>query len=110
MSKLHSLKLSCYLNAALVALKLTDGKKAINAASNALEVESIDEKSKTKALYRRGMGYLLAKDEESAQKSLEEALKLAPEDAAIIKGLHDVRATFKLRREKQKKAMSKFFS
>lgn len=110
LSKLHALKLSCYLNAALVALKLKDGKKAINAASNALEVEVIDDKSKTKALYRKGMGYLLAKDEESAQKSLEEALKLSPADGAIIKGLQEVKTTIKTRREKQKKAMSKFFS
>lgn len=110
LSKLHALKLSCYLNAALVALKLKDGKKTINAASNALEVEAIDDKSKTKALYRKGMGYLLAKDEESAQKSLEEALQLSPEDGAIIKGLQDVKTTIKARRDKQKKAMSKFFS
>lgn len=110
LAALHSLKLSCYLNAALVALKLKDGKKAINSASNALDVETIDDKSKTKALYRRGMGHLLAKDEEAAQYSLEEALKLTPNDAAILKGLQDVKTTIKSRRDKEKKAMSKFFS
>ena len=53
LSTLHGLKLSCYLNAALVALKLKHGKDAIAAANNALEVEQIDDKSKTKALYRK---------------------------------------------------------
>ncbi|KAK6453636.1 peptidyl-prolyl cis-trans isomerase CPR6 [Scheffersomyces xylosifermentans] len=110
LAKLHSLKLALYLNAALVGLKLKDGKKTIQAATNALEVEQIDDKSKAKALYRKGMGYLLAKDEESAQNALEEAKKLQPEDAAIAKGLQDVKASIKTRREKQKKAMSKFFN
>lgn len=107
---LNGFKLSCNLNAALVALKLKDGKKAISSASAALEVEDIDTKSKAKALYRRGMGYLLAKDEDLAQKDLEEALKEQPQDGAILKGLQDVKASIKARREKQKKAMSKFFS
>ena len=110
LSTLHGLKASCYLNAALVALKLKHGKDAITAANNALEVEQIDDKSKTKALYRKGMGYILAKDEELAQKVLEEALKLEPNDAAIQKGLQEAKHNIKLRRDKQKKAMAKFFS
>ncbi|KAL6449657.1 CPR6 Peptidyl-prolyl cis-trans isomerase D [Candida maltosa Xu316] len=110
LSTLYGLKVSCYLNTALVALKLKHGKDAIAAATEALEVEEIDEKSKVKALYRKGMGYLLAKDEESAQEFLEQALKLAPTDAAIQKGLQDVKHSIKTRREKQKKAMAKFFS
>lgn len=110
LSTLHGLKLSCYLNAALVALKLKHGKDAIAAANNALEVEQIDDKSKTKALYRKGMGYILVKDEEQAQKILEEALELEPNDAAIQKGLQEAKHNIKLRRDKQKKAMAKFFS
>ncbi|ODV79543.1 rotamase D [Suhomyces tanzawaensis NRRL Y-17324] len=110
LSTLYSIKLACYLNAALVGLKLKNGKATIKAASSALEVEEIDDKSKAKALYRKGMGYLLAKDEESAQKNLEEALEIQPNDAAILQGLKDVKNTIKVRREKQKKAMSKFFS
>lgn len=108
--KLNQLKVACYLNSALVAIKLHKGKDAISAASAALEVEALEEKSKIKALYRKGIGYLLVKDEETAQKVLEEAHKLEPNDPAINKGLQDVKQTIKARKEKQKKAMSKFFS
>lgn len=107
---LNQLKLSLYLNTALVALKNKDGKKAVQAATEALQTDDIDEKSKPKALYRKGMGYLLIKDEDSAQESLEAALALAPGDQAILSGLAQVKASAKARRDKQKKAMAKFFS
>lgn len=110
LTTLYGLKSSCYLNAALVALKLKHGKDAIAAASAALEVEELDEKSKVKALYRRGMGYLLAKDEDLAKSSLEEAFKLSPSEPAIQKGLEEVKHNIKTRHDKQKKAMAKFFS
>jgi peptidyl-prolyl isomerase D len=110
LATLYKLKVACLLNEALVALKLKQGKKVITATAQALEVEVLDEKSKVKALYRQGMGYLLAKDEESAQKSLEEAHKLEPNDGAIVQGLQEVKRTIKARKEKQKKAMAKFFS
>lgn len=110
LAKINELKRSCWLNAALVALKLKLGKETIDAASKALEVEGIDHKSRAKALYRKGSGYLLAKNEDEAQKVFEEALKLEPTDGAIIKGLADVKTSIKQRKEKQKKAMAKFFS
>ncbi|EGV63064.1 peptidyl-prolyl cis-trans isomerase cpr6 [Yamadazyma tenuis] len=112
----HELKQSLYLNAALVALKLKSGRKTVDYATRAIdeiteEKKEVDKKkSLAKALYRKGMGELLLKDEEAAKISLEQALKYAPEDGAIIKGLSDVRATTKARRDKEKKAMSKFFS
>lgn len=107
---LYLLQLSCNLNASLAALKLKDGKKTVKAAQAALEVTGIDDKSMAKALYRKGMGQLLSKDEDGAQITLEEALKFAPTDAGIVKGLQDVKVSIKQRKEKQKKAMSKFFS
>lgn len=110
LSTLHSLQISCHLNKALVALKLSDGKNAVRSASDALDVESIDNSSKTKALYRKGMGYVILKDEDSAKECLESALQLSPSDPAIAKGLEDVKKQSKARVEKQKKAMSKFFS
>ncbi|KAG7663857.1 CPR6 [[Candida] subhashii] len=110
LTTLYGLKLSLYLNAALVALKLKNGKNTIAAADEALQIDSIDEKSKVKALYRKGMGYLLVKDEDSAKTYLEEALKLAPTDRAIQNGLQEVKTIVKARKEQQKKAMSKFFS
>ena len=110
MKTMESLKQSCYLNAALVALKLKDGKATVTNADNALVCEGIDEKSRAKALYRKGMGLLLSKDEESAKSTLEDALKIQPDDGAIVQGLNDAKTAIKTRRDKQKKAMSKFFS
>ncbi|ODQ80002.1 hypothetical protein BABINDRAFT_36310 [Babjeviella inositovora NRRL Y-12698] len=107
---LYTLKLSCYLNAALMAMKLSRSKETIDAASKALDVEEIDDKSKAKAYYRRGMGYVKAKDETAAQKDLEDALALSPGDAAILKGLDDVKKSIKARRDKEKAAFSKFFA
>lgn len=106
----NSLSVSLFLNAALVALKLKDGKKAIVASGKALELDDIDEKSQAKAWYRKGLGYLLLKDEDNAQSSFETALKLSPNDPAVVKGLKDVKEIARVRKEKQKKAMSKFFA
>jgi peptidyl-prolyl isomerase D len=110
LSKLYLLKLACYLNASLVALKLKNGKKVVDAAGKALEVEEIDDKSKAKALFRKGMGHLLLKNEEDAKKCLEEAKVLQPNDGGILKGLEDVQVSIRVRKEKERKAMSKFFS
>lgn len=108
---LQGLKQSLYLNASLVALKLKNGKQVVSNSTKALEeIDSSDNISRAKALYRKGMGQLLLKDEESAKNSLEEALKYAPEDAGIKKGLNDVKLSIKTRREKEKKNLSKFFS
>ncbi|CAK9436073.1 uncharacterized protein LODBEIA_P06310 [Lodderomyces beijingensis] len=106
----NKLKVSCSLNQALVALKLKKGRAAVAAADQALSTDNIDAKSKVKALYRKGSGYLLAKDEESAQSYFEQALALEPSDPAIKKGLQDVKLQIKERKEKQKKNMAKFFS
>ncbi|KAK6198469.1 peptidyl-prolyl cis-trans isomerase CPR6 [Scheffersomyces amazonensis] len=107
---IQNLKVSCFLNIALVALKLNEGKKVVEASTNALEIPEIESKSKAKALYRKGMGYLLLKDEGSAQEALEAALAIEPSDGAIVKGLQDVKQRVKARKEKQKKVLSKFFS
>lgn len=107
---LVQLKISCYLNASLMALKLGQGRDAIKAATEAIEIEEIDDKSKAKALYRRGMGYLKCKNESDAQVDLENSLQLVPGDAAVTKGLEEVKKSIRARRSKEKAAMSKFFS
>lgn len=108
---LTGLKQSCYLNASLVGLKLNRGKVAVQNAEKALEeIDKDDIKAKAKAYYRKGMGLLSLRDEDGAKESLEQALKLAPEDGGIIKGLNDVKASIKARHQKEKKAMAKFFS
>lgn len=104
------LNISLYLNASLAALKNKQGKKAVNAADQALLYEEISQQSSSKALYRKGQGYLLIKDEDNAEKSFQEALKLSPNDPAILKGLQDVKNLANVRKQNQKKAMAKFFS
>ncbi|KAF8005250.1 hypothetical protein HF325_000707 [Metschnikowia pulcherrima] len=86
------------------------GKKAVSFAVDALAFPEIDAKTTAKAHYRSGSGYLLLKDEDNAQKAFNEAHRLSPEDAAIIKGLKDVKLLAQQRAAKQKKAMSKFFN
>ncbi|CAI5756297.1 unnamed protein product [Candida verbasci] len=107
---LLKLKISCFLNAALVGLKLNKGKEVIKFTTDALSLEEIGDKSKVKALYRKGMGYLQCKDEDSAKEYLQKALDLEPNDSAIQKGLNDVKNSLKLRKDKEKRAMAKFFS
>ncbi|OBA23085.1 hypothetical protein METBIDRAFT_9397 [Metschnikowia bicuspidata var. bicuspidata NRRL YB-4993] len=104
-----SLSVSLALNAALVALKLKDGKKAVRAADEALAFSQADEKTTAKAWYRKGSGYLLLKDEDNAEAAFKSALALSPSDAAVLKGLRDVKELAQVRTAKQKKAMSKFF-
>lgn len=105
-----SLNISLFLNASLAALKDKNAKNAILAADLALSFEEIDEKLQAKAWYRKGSGYLLAKDEDNAVTAFETALKLSPGDGAVLKGLQEVKAIAKARKEKQRKAMAKFFS
>lgn len=96
-----SLKLSLLLNSALAALKSstptssTDARLAIKQASRAVDLDGDAEKEqmkrkltaseKAKCLYRRALGLLAVKEEADAIKDLEQALKLAPGDAAISK-------------------------
>lgn len=105
-----SLSVSCALNAALVALKLKNGKAAIAAADDALAFPEVDDKTTAKAWYRKGSGYLLIKDEDNAEAAFKSALKLSPNDAAVLKGLRDVKELARARTAKQKKAMSKLFA
>lgn len=104
------LNISLFLNASLAALKSSQGKNAVKAAESALAFEEIGEQSSSKAWYRKGQGYLLSKDEDNAQGAFETALRLSPNDPAILKGLQDVKHLADVRKQNQKKAMAKFFS
>ncbi|ODQ66511.1 peptidyl-prolyl cis-trans isomerase D [Nadsonia fulvescens var. elongata DSM 6958] len=105
----NQLKVSCYLNVSLVALKINKYGVAIKAASNALSTDDIEPKEKAKALYRRGMAHLNSKNTDEAKKDLSEALSIIPGDAAITLGLKQVKDAEKLRISKEKAAFSKFF-
>lgn len=104
------LSVSLNLNAALAALKDKNGKKAIAAAQMVLAYEHADKMQQTKAWYRKGSGYLLTKNEDSALEAFNAALVLSPGDAAVLKGIQDAKRQAQVRKNQQKKAMSKFFS
>jgi peptidyl-prolyl isomerase D len=109
-TKLDVLEVSLNSNAALMNIKLNAWADAVQAANNALAVTTISDKDKAKALYRRGFAQVRLKDEDSALQSLEEAKKLAPEDAAIAAELAAVKKAAAARLAKEKAAYKKFFS
>lgn len=62
-----------------------------------------------KAYYRRALARLIKRDEDHAVTDLEDALKYAPGDAAIVKEKNQVAALKKQRLERQKAAYGKMF-
>lgn len=104
------LQISCFLNAALMAMKLKRAQDTIKYATEVLDCDQLDEKSKAKAYFRRGNGYVLGRNEEDALADFQEALKLQPHDAGISKILNETKAAIKARKSKEKAAYSKFFS
>lgn len=108
--QLNALKISLYLNSALLQNKVGQYADAAESASKALEIQGITEKDMAKAYFRRGQARSGRKNEEDALKDLETASKYAPGDAAITKELDTVKRRVKERREKEKKAYSKAFA
>lgn len=78
-------------------------------ATRALDLGSLTPAEKGKALYRRALGEIQLKNEETAEMDLKEALAAVPGDAGIVKALKDVEVRQKARREKEKKAYGKMF-
>jgi peptidyl-prolyl isomerase D len=98
-------------NAALSALKCTPpaGKLAVSLATRALSVEDLTPPEKGKALYRRALGKIQAKDDEGAEQDLKASLEHVPGDAGSLSQLKLVEQRRKERREKEKKAYAKMF-
>lgn len=98
-------------NASLSALKCNPpaGALAVSLATRALNVEDLKPEEKGKALYRRALGRVQTKDDESAERDLKEASKLVPGDAGVSRALKDVEGRRKERKEKEKKAYAKMF-
>jgi len=109
LDELYKLKVSVNLNVALVGLKVKKFDETIRVTTAVLETEKVDDKSKAKALYRRGCAYLSLKNEDESLKDLNEALALSPSDGAITKAIADVKRIEKERIAKEKKAFSKMF-
>ncbi|KAF2458706.1 40 kDa peptidyl-prolyl cis-trans isomerase [Lineolata rhizophorae] len=107
--QLNALKVTLHSNSALLQLKLGRLEDASSSASKALEVEAIGAAEKGKALYRRAMARAGKKDEESAIKDLEDALKCVPGDKAIVNELAAVKKKAAERAKKERAAYAKFF-
>lgn len=107
---LDALRFTLNSNSALLANKLKDFHEGLRCASAALDVPELTDADKAKALYRRAIAEIGLKDEDAAQKDLEEANKLIPHDAAVLKELAAVKKAAAERAKKEKAAYSKFFS
>lgn len=108
--KLTALKISVYLNLALLQNKKARYTEAIESAGKALDLEGISDKDKAKAYFRRGQGKVGKKSDESAVEDLNQALKFAPGDAAIVKELEGAKKRVAVRKEKEKKAYKNAFN
>ncbi|CDO95568.1 unnamed protein product [Kluyveromyces dobzhanskii CBS 2104] len=108
--RVDALKVSLFLNIALVSLKIKNYSRTLSAATEALHAENTDDKSKAKALYRRGLAYYHTKSWEMAVTDLELASSFQPHDTAITNALKDAKLERKKMIAKQKKSLSKMFS
>ncbi len=108
--QLNALRFTLNSNSALLSNKLKAYDDAARSATFALDVPSITDVEKGKALYRRAVAEVALKDEEAAMRDLEEASKLVPGDAAVTKELAAVKRMAAERAKKEKAAYSKFFS
>ncbi|KAF8924686.1 peptidyl-prolyl cis-trans isomerase D [Dissophora ornata] len=108
----YTVKIPCYLNRGFCALKLGNPEMAVKDMTVVLEMDAQypSEADKTKAHFRRGSAYLKMNDLENAKSNLEQAKKLSPKDAGVMKELEAVNAKLAAKREKEKKAYAKMFA
>lgn len=107
---MDALRFTLNSNSALMSNKQKAYDDGLRYASAALDVSDVSETDKAKALFRRAIAEVGLKDEDGALKDLEEASKLQPGDAAIVKELTQVKKAAADRAKKEKAAYSKFFS
>jgi peptidyl-prolyl isomerase D len=108
--KLQALKISVYLNCALLQNKTNQFAEALESSTKALEIEGISDKDKAKAYFRSGQAKVGKKSDEGAVEDLNQALKYAPGDAAILKELDGAKKRVQARKEKEKKAYKNAFN
>ncbi|KAK7086440.1 hypothetical protein SK128_000053 [Halocaridina rubra] len=103
--EVNGLHVSCLLNHALCCCRLKWHAKSIAGCNKALEIDS----QNPKAYFRRGQAHHLCRDYKLAKADLEMALKLEPNDKAIIKELDMVVMKMKVEKDKEKAAYAKLF-
>ncbi|KAF2998254.1 peptidyl-prolyl cis-trans isomerase cpr6 [Curvularia kusanoi] len=108
--KLQALKITVYSNLALLQNKTSQFNEAAESATKALSIEKITEKDLAKAYFRRAQAKVGKKNEEEALADLNEAIKYAPGDAAILKELEVVKKKVQARKDKEKKAYANAFN
>lgn len=107
--QLTAIRFTLHSNSALLQNKLKSYEDAQKSANKALEQADIAGPDRAKAFYRKGLASLGLKDEDQAVKDFEEALNLAPGDAAITKELSAVKKKIAEQAKKEKAAYKKFF-
>ncbi|SMQ45337.1 unnamed protein product [Zymoseptoria tritici ST99CH_3D7] len=108
--RLIKLKVSLHTNSSLMQFKLGRFRDSFESAEKASVVEGISDAEKAKALYRQGLAMKGLKDEDGALKYLEEAAKLAPNDAGVKNELAAVKKAAADRKAKERKVYSKAFA
>lgn len=107
-----ALKVPIVLNRAMCYLKQAKWADAVHDCSIMLDYpdKEVTAKDRTKALYRRGTARRQLKQLEDAQKDLEAARELDPQDKAISNELVLVQRAVQDRQQKEKQMFSKLFS
>ncbi|KAH7130328.1 peptidyl-prolyl cis-trans isomerase D [Dendryphion nanum] len=108
--RLNALKIILYSNSALLQNKTNQFADAAESAGKALDIPGIKDQDRAKALFRRGQAQVGKRNDEGAVRDLEEAQKLAPGDAAIVRELEGAKRRVKERKEKEKKAYKNAFN
>ncbi|KAL8800213.1 MAG: hypothetical protein Q9182_005335 [Xanthomendoza sp. 2 TL-2023] len=108
--QLTAIRFTLHSNSALLQNKLKAYEEAQKSATNALEQEGVAGADRAKAFYRKGVASQGLKDDEQAVKDFEEALKLAPGDAVIMRELSAVKKKLAEQTKKEKAAYKKFFN
>lgn len=107
--QLSAIRFSLHSNSALLQIKVKAFDDALKSASNAIELEKIPDADRAKAYYRKALANIGLKDDDQAVEDLEEALKLAPSDAAIKQELGIVKKKRADQEKKEKAAYKRFF-
>lgn len=107
--QITTIRFTLHSNSALLQIKLKAFEDALKSAANAVELANIADGDKAKAYYRKALACIGLKDEDQAIKDLEEALKLAPGDAAITRELGIAKKKAADQAKKEKAAYKKFF-
>lgn len=107
---LQALKITVYSNLALLQNKSSQYNEAAESATKALESEGITEKDLAKVYFRRATAKIGKKNDEDALADLNEAIKYAPGDAAIVKELDLVKKKVQARKDKEKKVYANAFN